>query len=155
MKEKGSVTIIVITTIFFLLIILGTIFTTMSFKRKSQLAELEQLKEAYDGDMGEVYEAKKSKGTYDEDKKVNAPSLKQGMTPVKFVGGNIVKTTEADNEWFDYEEQKWANAQTEDGSLWVWIPRYAYQVQYYTDSNLTTPSNTKTQYGKMDRRMFV
>ena len=26
------------------------------------------------------------------------------------------------------EEKKWANAKTQDGSMWVWIPRFAYRV---------------------------
>ena len=25
---------------------------------------------------------------------------------------------------------KWANAMTKDGSMWVWIPRYAYKITY-------------------------
>ena len=37
------------------------------------------------------------------------------MTPIVYEGAN--KPT----------EKKWANAITEDGSMWVWIPRYAYQ----------------------------
>ena len=24
--------------------------------------------------------------------------------------------------------RKWANAKTSDGSMWVWIPRYAYSI---------------------------
>ena len=70
----------------------------------------------------------------------NKPKLKQGMTAVKFneptegVEGTIVETNENDNEWYNYEEKKWANARTEDGSMWVWIPRYAYRIN---ESNQT------------------
>ena len=64
----------------------------------------------------------------------NKPRLKQGMTAVKFNEptetsiGTVVETNENDNEWYNYEEKKWANAKTEDGSMWVWIPRYAYRI---------------------------
>ena len=38
-------------------------------------------------------------------------------------------------EWYDYQEKKWANAviKNEKGeieSYWVWIPRYAYQIEH-------------------------
>ena len=33
---------------------------------------------------------------------------------------------------YDYDAKKWANAQTQDGSMWVWIPRFAYKVNSST-----------------------
>ena len=33
------------------------------------------------------------------------------------------------NQWYDYANNKWANAKTADGSMWVWIPRYAYKIE--------------------------
>ena len=53
---------------------------------------------------------------YNYGTEVNAPKLGQGMTPIVYEGAN--KPT----------EKKWANAITEDGSMWVWIPRYAYSI---------------------------
>ena len=53
---------------------------------------------------------------YDYGTEVNAPKLGTGMTPIVYIGEN--KPT----------EKKWANAMTEDGSMWVWIPRYAYNI---------------------------
>ena len=50
------------------------------------------------------------------------------MTPIKWNGSTWVNTNEDDTGWYDYENKIWANAQTEDGSFWVWIPRYAYQI---------------------------
>ena len=68
----------------------------------------------------------------------NAPVLLTGMTPIKFTMptedkmGETVETTEDDGGWYSYgitsETKKWANAKTEDGSMWVWIPRFAYRV---------------------------
>ena len=50
----------------------------------------------------------------------------------------------------DTKQTKWANAKTSDGSYWVWIPRYAYKLIYYTSSNRTIESSTKTAYGDVD-----
>ena len=67
-------------------------------------------------------------GTYNEDKGVNTPKLGTGMTPIKWNGSSWVNTTGSDPEWYDYTATKWANAKTSDGSMWVWIPRYAYSI---------------------------
>ena len=60
------------------------------------------------------------------------PKISSNMTPVKFrPSGNLdmpMATTSEDPEWFDYDDKKWANAKTKDGSLWVWIPRFAYKI---------------------------
>jgi len=66
--------------------------------------------------------------------KANAPKLVDGMTPIKFTEptntakGEAVTTNSSDANWYNYDEKKWANAQTEDGSMWVWIPRFAYRI---------------------------
>ncbi len=87
-------------------------------------------------------------GSYSEEKGVNTPDLQDGaLTPVKWVeepegSGNytMVETTADDPEWYSYgttaDTRKWANAITSDGSMWVWIPRYAYQIadNYHTNS---------------------
>ena len=75
---------------------------------------------------------------WDQEKKVNKPELLIGMTPIKFISptnevmGITVTTNETDVEWYKYgiedSDRKWANAQTKDGSMWVWIPRFAYKV---------------------------
>ena len=77
-----------------------------------------------------------SDGSYSEAKGVNTPSLGEGMTPIKWNGSTWVKTTEDDEEWYDYSAKKWANATTSDGSMWVWIPRYAYSITsgYHTNT---------------------
>jgi hypothetical protein len=65
-----------------------------------------------------------------------------------------------ENIWYDYIAQssdttaggtsKWANTKLSDGSYFVWIPRYAYKITYYTDATKTTISQTKTYYGNID-----
>ena len=91
---------------------------------------------------------------------VNKPKLLEGMTPIKFTMptdetmGTTIETTEEDEDWYKYgttyETKRWANAKTEDGSMWVWIPRYAYKITYYTDDTKTVVSESKTSYGSVD-----
>ena len=72
---------------------------------------------------------------YNEEKGVNHPVLFTGMTPVKWNENNEeTETTEDDPDWYDYNEKRWANAKSADGSYWVWIPRYAYKIEtcYHT-----------------------
>ena len=74
-------------------------------------------------------------GSYLKSKGVNAPDLLTGMTKIMFKlpddsnKGEVIKEGEEgfdENNWYDYNSSKWANAMTEDGSMWVWIPRFAY-----------------------------
>ena len=81
----------------------------------------------------------------------NEPELSSGMIAVTYDGSNWVKadTTNSNNSWYNYEEQKWANAVTVSSStrstynnasvgtvinmndietMWVWIPRYSYTI---------------------------
>ena len=82
--------------------------------------------------------------------KANAPKLAKGMIPVKYnvESGNWVICSEDDPEWYSYttEDKKWANvmlcdgtydentaigtevAEKDLGSMFVWIPRYAYKI---------------------------
>ncbi len=82
----------------------------------------------------------------------NHPKLIDGMTAVKVKQTQVmtvsqVNTSETDKqfeetqsydpEWYEYldtsiegqeQKSKWANAKTKDGSMWVWIPRFAYKI---------------------------
>ena len=66
----------------------------------------------------------------------NPPEQIDGMTPIKFTEptesqmGSVQETTWDDGTWYDYSQSKWANTKSEDGSMWVWIPRYAYKITY-------------------------
>ena len=51
----------------------------------------------------------------------------------------------------DTKQAKWANAKTtDDGSYWVWIPRYAYSLIYYEEEERVHETTEKTQYGDID-----
>lgn len=70
---------------------------------------------------------------------VNKPLLVEGMTPVTMTGvGTYSVMTDSDRigktdtykDWYNYGEgtKRWANAKLSDGSVYVWIPRYAYEI---------------------------
>ncbi len=54
-SEKGSVTLIVLTTVLFILALLATNLTYISAKRRAQLEETMILQDTYDADMTLTY----------------------------------------------------------------------------------------------------
>lgn len=84
----------------------------------------------------------------------NSPKLKEGMIPVKWQNGSWVVTESSDENWYNYKSKQWANIMLTDGlivegiedattatlqqmkgkkvttvgSMFVWIPRYAYKI---------------------------
>ena len=109
----------------------GIITQAQRAKENTELAQAEEEKQI--SELVGILE-QETGGGYNTEKKVNAPRLTAGMTPIKFTEpsstekGTVVETTSEDADWYSYDEKKWANAQTEDGSMWVWIPRFAYRV---------------------------
>lgn len=55
---------------------------------------------------------------------VNKPLLVDGMTPVMPEGATTYE------EWYNYDSsvKNWANVKLKDGSVYVWIPRFAYKI---------------------------
>lgn len=76
----------------------------------------------------------------------NAPIVTEGMKPVKYKNGAWVETDENDIEWYNYENGKWANMRLKDGSMFVWIPRYTYKVDYEKNTIDIKWSRGKTDY---------
>lgn len=89
-------------------------------------------------------------GEYNISRSVNQPKLASGMTPIKWNGTEWVNTTTDDIDWYDYNEKKWANAMTADGSFWVWIPRYVYKITSGWHSNTTGNVEVKFSVGTDD-----
>ena len=119
---------------------------------------------AWMDEIADMFDRETGGGDYYSDtKKVNAPKLSQGMIPIKYVSGNWVITTEDDADWYNYVNSdgtagfKWANVMLSDGkykvssanyttdgtttvaeadlgSMFVWIPRYAYSINSYHTS---------------------
>ncbi len=106
-----------------------------------------------------------------ESEKNGTVEAKTKMRAVKWVekeDGTIEEApadeTNPDKEWYDYREKEieegvegssledntkshWANAKTENGSYFIWIPRYAYRITYYKDKTSTTPTGYYDGYG--------
>ena len=77
---------------------------------------------------------------WDEEKLVNIPKLSEGMEPIIFNEKGEAIKVEDSQDWYNYKKQEnttenggdsmWAKGQTRDGSQWVWIPRFAYKINY-------------------------
>lgn len=90
---------------------------------------------------------------------VNSPNLTDGMTPVVYdeTASKWKKVSQEEmGIWYDYAEKKWANVMLNDGlvldssgyvttmgSMFVWIPRYAYNITSNYHSNSTGNINVK------------
>ncbi len=173
-KARGITLIALVVTIIVLLILAGVAITLSIgengiFKRAGQAADTwENATKNEEKEMNGVVdiidninaENNGSSGNYDKEKRVNAPALKTGMTPIKFneatasKKGEAVKTTKEDKDWYSYENKKWANAETQDGSMWVWIPRYAYRINSDTQTTdivflIGTSDNYYDEQGKL------
>ena len=147
-KQRGITLIALVVTIIVLIILAGVSIAMLvgengiitQAQRAAQ--ETEQAKKDEEAGLSSLETAIQEAlgNVYNEEKGVNAPKLTSGMTPIKFTDptdsekGTVVETTSEDTNWYNYEEKKWANAQTEDGSMWVWIPRFAYRVNSSTQT---------------------
>ncbi len=148
-KNNNGITLVALVISIIILLILATIsiqaLTNTGLFAKAQEAK-EKTKNATENQAKTLNEYEDELNKYvsgtsqtktDWTGKVNKPKLMTGMTAIKFTDptgdekaneGNVVKTTDTDTTWYDYDAKKWANAQTQDGSMWVWIPRFAYKV---------------------------
>ena len=142
-KEKlsrGITLVALVITIIILLILAGISISALTnqglFKNAQKAKETTEEAQRKETALLDQYESELNKyvenGRWDG--KVNKPELMTGMSAIKFTDptdsteGTVVDTTNSDAEWYNYENKKWANAKTEDGSMWVWIPRYAYRI---------------------------
>lgn len=141
----------------------------------------DELKKAITG-----VDATVSSDMYDSIKGVNKPVIVKGMLPVKNMNGVWIITTVDDEEWYDYSSANkiWANvmltdeitvagfsneevrtatlselegkAVTNNGSMFVWIPRYStnslgeivysYLLNDYTDDGFSVSEAFKDGY---------
>ena len=92
--------------------------------------------------------------TIDLEENANSPKLREGMIPVKWKDDSWFVTDSSDDNWYNYGAKQWANIMLTDGmtvegitnvetatlqemkgkkvtsvgSMFVWIPRYAYRI---------------------------
>ena len=140
-STKGITLVALVITIIILLILSGITISSLTntglFKNAQKAKEATAEAQQKEQDLLNQYEEELNKYANPNarwDGKVNKPELMTGMSAIKFTDptnsaeGTTVDTTSNDTEWYNYENKKWANAKTEDGSMWVWIPRYAYRI---------------------------
>ena len=88
----------------------------------------------------------------------NAPNL-SGMTPVSWTksGDTWTEDSTASSSYYSYEagsgssdntSSRWANAKNSDGSYFVWIPRFAYRITYYSSQSSTEPTGYYDGWGQ-------
>ena len=160
-STKGITLVALVITIIILLILAGISISTLTntgifekakeAKQKSENAQKEEdrLISEYEKEIVK----QDAEGIWDG--KVNIPDLMSGMMAIKFTeptdsteGKDEKVSDSSKNDWYNYSEKKWANAKTNDGSMWVWIPRYAYRITYYSDSNYENVTGYYDGYGK-------
>ena len=142
-KDKGITLVALVITIIILLILAGITISSLTntgiFGRAKEAKEKTQQAQRNEQEVLSQYMDELNKQSSDEKfektKGVNKPELMQGMKAIKFTDplgdteGTVQQVSDSTStDWYDYNSKKWANAQTEDGSMWVWIPRYAYKV---------------------------
>ena len=148
--KKGITLVALVVTIVILLILAGISISALTqtglFSRAKQAEQKSKESQEQENTTLGTYENEIDKyisgktedtkvlqadGSWNNSKKVNSPQLMDGMTGVYWdeKGQEVTVTADNQDNWYDYENQKWANAKTKDGSYWVWIPRYAYKIE--------------------------
>lgn len=93
----------------------------------------------------------------------NSPILIDGMKGIYWNGDEEKEITSiTDSNWYDYsyDELKMANAKTEDGNYWVWIPRFCFKESKenidikYIFENSNTPTTNKAVTGYKIQEAF-
>ena len=147
-NNRGAVSLLVALTLLTFITILTGTFVTVSILRKSQSDSNIRIKQIYEADVDnidEVYNsiilhANRTDGEWNRYKGVNNPKLyNTGLIPIYFdENGDVVELTSSSSQdewddWYDYDNQKWANAITKDSNgnitgYFVWIPRFEYSI---------------------------
>ena len=157
-RNRGITLIALVVTIVVLLILAGTTIAMLTgdngiIARAAKAKEATD-KAASEEELGlqrtlqEIASRVPSVEGYNDIKKVNSPKLAEGMIPIKWdkSKNKWVICSENDPEWYNYSSKKWANVMLSDGeykageaegtevedsqlgSMYVWIPRYAYTI---------------------------
>ena len=134
-KEKGITLIALVITIIVLLILASVSIAMLTgdngilTQAKKAKEETEKAAKEENAILNNIEDYMTTGGKYDSEKGVNEPQIVSGMKKISFTlpegtnKGTVIKEGEQgfdDKNWYNYQESKWANAQTEDGSMWVW-----------------------------------
>ena len=128
---------------------------------EGQIGDTSNCIEKYEGDIKYIYCLSSTETLEGDPSGANRPVLAEGMIPITYDGTNWIKADEygAYNNWYDYGNQKWANAVMVTSSkretymnadigtvvpeadilaYYVWIPRYKYKLFNATYASGTT-----------------
>ena len=175
-NEDGSISLYVLIVCTFFVTILMALYINISAKAQTVEEGVKKIKENYanviendnsddenlvkEGDFDTSYgviDIVWIKGETEEVTNiVNKPILvstsEESMTAVKFnesskMWEEAVNPAE-DTSWYDYSDKvnHWANAKTQNGSYFVWIPRYAYRIIYYESEESYKNGGSPTGY---------
>ena len=141
-KNNGITLVALVITIVILLILAGISISALSntgiFQKAKDAKKASENAQKEEDKLISEYEKEivkqDAEGIWDGN--VNKPYLMSGMMAIKFIeptdsteGKDEKVSDSSKNDWYNYSEKKWANAKTtNDGSMWVWIPRYAYKI---------------------------
>ena len=118
---------------------------------EGQIGDTSNCIEKYSGDTKYIYCLSSTETLEGDPSGANRPVLAEGMIPITYDGTNWVKADQygAYNNWYDYGNQKWANAvmvttakrdtymnadvgttipENDILAYFVWIPRYKYKL---------------------------
>ncbi|MFQ8661604.1 MAG: hypothetical protein ACLR9X_05855 [Clostridia bacterium] len=125
----------------------GIITQAQKAKEKTEEAKIRE-EQQLESLLNKITSEVPSEEGYNASKNVNSPKVTTGMIPIKHNGTDWVVCSKEDQEWYSYDDtKKWANIMLSDGkykegkvqegqvvkenelgSMYVWIPRYAYRI---------------------------
>ena len=152
--RKGITLIALVITVIVLLILAGVTIAALSgdngilTKAKEAKEKTEQAQKDEERNLQEITDTMNGVEGYNRNKKANSPKVTTGMIPIKWKNNTWVVCSQDDAEWYNYDDKKeWANVMLSDGtykadtvsigqtvaerdlgSMYVWIPRYAYKI---------------------------
>ena len=153
-NARGITLIALVITIIVLLILAGVTIAALSgdngilTKAKEAKEKTEQAQKDEEINLQEITDTMNGVEGYNRNKKANSPKVITGMIPIKWKNNTWVVCSQDDAEWYNYNDKKeWANVMLSDGtykadtvavgqtvaerdlgSMYVWIPRYAYKI---------------------------
>lgn len=141
-QEKGSITIFVLVSMLFFVLFLSGMYMLSTSKEQAGISETARIKEIYEKDVNQVDDVY---ATLANTQKVNPPVYQGvGFIPVTIESNGTLKEADTtDSSWYSYDgkQNHWANAKTADGSMFVWIPRFAYKITYTNTSDKSKGGN--------------
>ena len=180
-KNGGITLIALVVTIIVLIILAGVSISmltgqngilTRAAEAKEKTEKAQRDEQAQLADLESLIE-NGGESVYDTTSGANKPALTKGMIPVKWDTSKAkwVICTKNDPEWYNYNESKnqWANvmlcdgtynestaigtpvAEEDLGSMFVWIPRFAYKITKGYHDNTEGGMDVKFLIGRTDK----